>query len=113
MGVGTTSFLLELEDSCPPHTSTCTIAGMATVALLWDPCPPYLSGFESYNIFFEFPMSLALIKLQKPCVPVDLESSEKQGVRRIWRSPVNVKLQSCLRPKYNFKYQWFSNIGIT
>ena len=67
MGVGTTSFLLELEDSCPPHTSTCTIAGMATVALLWDPGPPYLTGFESYNIFFEFPMSLALIKLQKPC----------------------------------------------
>ena len=40
MGVGTTSFLLELEDSCPPHTSTCTIAGMATVALLLGPPPP-------------------------------------------------------------------------
>lgn len=37
--------------------------------------PPHLSGFDSYNIFFEFPMSLALIKLQKPCGDTPLRQS--------------------------------------
>lgn len=67
-----TSFLLDSSDSCPPHTLPAPL--LARPLLLWS-ITTHLSEYDSYNIFFGSPISLALIKLQKPCSHTTLRLS--------------------------------------